>query len=188
MSHVPNINATKITELHGDWLVVRSKNRKPSTPKNISNNKNNQYSKGNMFKGNNAGKKTNQFAISKQHMQTSYKVAEPHIDREGDGKNKRQRQDIDMVSGPAQQIKHKGHNKVQTSTRQKHVVYDVGFGAKSTVRMQATSPNRFTILQDEENARGGGEEVINLQKQNVDHVKDNEMVPETQFTSNNAAT
>ncbi|WJX94754.1 hypothetical protein P8452_76143 [Trifolium repens] len=91
MSHVPNIHATKIIELHGDWLVVRSKNRKPSTPKNISNNNNNQYSKGNMFKGNNAGKKTNQFAISKQHMQTSYKVDEAHIDREGDGKNKRQR-------------------------------------------------------------------------------------------------
>lgn len=200
---------TKIEEnaeepLHGDWLVVKNKNRKSKATKSDKGGRNPKVNTAGIDKEkiakSHAKRETYKSnANQKAGMSRGPKILQkPRQPVYANVKGKRRRKENDSPQWPAPQAiwPHVNHPKdlitlPQVNQRSNKgikgkevmttMVHDLGYGAKSTVELKAISGNRFLMIHDEEFDTQTTDMIDNrLQTTSNPQGTDQEVVPETQ--------
>lgn len=144
-----SVTKEKEDPLHGDWLVVRKKNRKrtPNNGKNLKDSKSNHGANHKGSRNNHAGSKINANVVLKQNRvpaDVAVKFNPVNVNL------KRPRQDQEWVHQPMKPTKPiiPAPTKPNSDKNKGPVIYEVGQGVKSTVNMKACAPNHF-VMYDE---------------------------------------
>ncbi|XP_006601654.1 uncharacterized protein LOC114391698 [Glycine soja] len=190
--------------LHGEWLVVKRKPSNKTNKNQAKGNKDGNPKNQRQSLLNEKKEKINSITLNAHDTASGSHtdVAPTTVERSSNGKqkNKRVRRDtvtIPRVSqDPRKQIiiektiinKPKpinGEHVGPSNHPSRQVIYNAGYGIKSTVPMQALSPNRFIILNDEEPV-AQNMDIIAVDSQ--EHMGQHDMVLETPLEGQPAAT
>lgn len=188
---------TKIEEpLHGDWLVVKNnkqRSRKSKTAKGGKNAKANNAFKDKKPKSYATRDHSKSYADMVQHNNSTWVPSVSQKPRDAiytNEKNKRPRQDPDTpIWSPVQpnvpkknvdakiiKTKDSKNREVQHNVK----IFDLGDGAKSSVKMKAISNNRYVLLHDDDEENNEIDTAKSRQPSNLPDGVNQEVVPETQ--------
>lgn len=205
-SVAPN-NDGNVTEdkqsLYGNWMIVKRKHRKNISSNNVNGNA---HLMGKAIKTNHERKEKGNAKIfaSDSHAKVSGS-SKPNKDptltnrdsrkKQPSSTNKRQRHELDSTCFPSQRELSNMVQAVKSNTNAHNttegnggsqcnyqpVIYDLGRGARSTVKMHTVSDSRFLLLPDDEEGRddNGVKHTFKEVPINTFHASQ-DMVPETQ--------
>lgn len=190
--------------LHGEWLVVKRKPSNKTNKNQAKGNKDGNPKNQRQSLLNEKKEKINSITLNAHDTASGAHtdVAPTIVERSSNGKQKNKRVRRDTVTIPRVRQDPRKHIIIEKNIINKpkpingehvgpsnhpsrQVIYNAGYGIKSTVPMQALSPNRFIILNDEEPV-AQNMDIIAVDSQ--EHMGQHDMVLETPLEGQPAAT